>query len=87
MTEYDNTNRFALFPNDRKEKDSHPDMKGPININGVEYELAAWRKRTKKGEEMWSGSVKPKMAREHQGAPSNPPVPKRDDFDDELPPF
>ena len=44
MTQYDNTNKGIFFKNDRKEKDSHPDYKGSINIEGVEYWLSGWIK-------------------------------------------
>ena len=44
MSNYDNTNRGVLFKNDRKEKDTHPDYKGRINADGVEYWLSAWMK-------------------------------------------
>jgi hypothetical protein len=39
--QYDNTNRFVLYVNDRKAKDreTDPDRTGSININGVEYWL------------------------------------------------
>ena len=64
--QYDNTNRGALFKNDRKEKESHPDLKGIINIDGVEYWLSGWSKVTQKGDKMLSLSVSPK---EQQNAP------------------
>ncbi len=41
--QYDNNMRGVLFPNDRKEKDTHPDFKGSCEINGVEYWLSAWK--------------------------------------------
>lgn len=47
--QFDNTNRGALFLNDRKEQDSHPDRKGTINIDGKEYWLSAWDRDTAKG--------------------------------------
>ena len=37
--QYDNTNRGALFRNNRKEQDNHPDHTGSINIDGKEPHL------------------------------------------------
>ncbi len=47
MAEYDNSG--VLFRNDRKQNDRHPDYKGNMTIEGVEYWLSAWIKRGKKG--------------------------------------
>lgn len=47
--EYDQTNRGALFLNDRKTSDNHPDWKGRLNINGTDYWLSGWKKQTKAG--------------------------------------
>jgi hypothetical protein len=41
--------RGSLFVNDRKQKDTHPDWKGEINIDGKIYEIASWWKEGKKG--------------------------------------
>lgn len=54
--QYDNTNRFVLFVNDRKEDDNDPDRTGSININGVEYFLNGWLKKDKNGRQYLSGS-------------------------------
>lgn len=57
--QYDNTNRGALFINDRKEQDSHPDLKGSINVGGKDYWLSAWNRDTAKGPVI-SISIQPK---------------------------
>lgn len=62
--QYDNTNRGALFKNDRKEQDSHPDLSGKIDVEGKEYWLSGWTKRNDDGSfKVLSLSVKPKEAR------------------------
>ncbi len=60
MNDYDNTNSGALFKNARKAKDTHPDYTGELNVEGTEYWLSAWLKKSKKGESYMSLSVKPK---------------------------
>jgi hypothetical protein len=65
---YDRTNTGLLSRNDRKEKDSHPDFKGQINVAGVEYWLSGWVKERKDGTgKFFSLSVSPKNA---SGAPA-----------------
>lgn len=56
---YDNTNRGVLFINDRKEKDTHPDRTGSINVDGVEYFIDGWLKESN-GKKFLSLSVKRK---------------------------
>lgn len=45
MAEYDNSNRGALWGNKDKTDEKHPDFKGSININGVEYWLSGWKRK------------------------------------------
>lgn len=45
MSDYDNTNRGALWKN-RKMREGHrdPQYTGSINVDGVDYFISAWRK-------------------------------------------
>ena len=43
--ERDNTNRGAIWKNRKKEKDTHPDFTGSLNVDGVEYWVNAWRRK------------------------------------------
>lgn len=87
MTTYDNTNSGALFKNDRKETASHPDYKGQINVNGVDYWLSAWIKPMKNDPErrFMSLSVKAKEAAapapQQRSKPAPAPSTGFDDFD------
>lgn len=79
--EYDNTNRGALFTNDRKETEKHPDYRGTVNVGGVEYWLSGWNKQTANGE-MISIAIKAKEAKPVQK--SEPKV-QDDDISDQIP--
>jgi uncharacterized protein (DUF736 family) len=67
MTDYDDTNRGALFKNDKKESDRHPDYRGNINVGGTEYWLSAWMKTSVKGTRYMSLSVTEKEAAHSAG--------------------
>ena len=56
--QFDNTNRGALFRNDKATSDKHPTHTGKINLEGRDYYLNAWVKEGKKGK-FFSLSVKP----------------------------
>jgi len=65
--EYDNSNKGTLGKNKRKEKESHPDYSGQINVAGVDYWLSAWLKtNASTGEKFFSLAVKPKVPRPSQ---------------------
>lgn len=81
---YDNTNKGIISKNLRKEADTHPDIKGQINVDGVEFWLDGWLKQKNDGSgSFYSLSVKPKNA----PAPPKPvqkatPAPASGGFDD-----
>jgi hypothetical protein len=85
MMQYDNTNRGSLFKNDRKEKETHPDLKGSININGQEFWLSGWSKVTSKGDKMLSLSVTPKEQQTAKPVAKSAPKQVEPEFDDDMP--
>lgn len=61
MSNYDNTNQGVLFRNDDKQKDTHPDYRGSVNVNGTEFWLSAWIKTSQRdGSKFMSLSVRKK---------------------------
>ena len=62
MSEYDNTNTFILFLNDKKGNDKAPDRSGTLNVDGVEYYIDGWIRQGKNGPFL-SGKIKPKEAK------------------------
>lgn len=82
MTEYDNTNSGALFRNDKKETENHPDYRGSLNVGGTDMWISAWLKTSKKGTKYMSLSVSPKVpsadSKVNQGRETG-------DFNDDIP--
>lgn len=83
--QFDNENSGVLFKNDRKEKPNHPDYKGSINVEGVEFWLSAWIKEGQKGKFM-SLALTPK----EEQKPATPKAAARpptsfDDMDSDIP--
>jgi len=89
-------NSGSFFINDRKEKDSHPDYKGSIQVDGTDYWLSIWTKNGAKGE-FWSVSVSPKETKKGNETPlivtqgtsslskKTAPVTNAEALDDDLP--
>ena len=78
----DNSGSFSA--NKRKEKDTHPDIKGKATIGGVDYWISGWKKQNDNG--IWySLSFEPKDAMSEQPAQSAPRQPARSNLDDDIP--
>ena len=74
---YDNNNKGAIFQNEKKESDTHPDYKGNAEINGVEYWISGWINEAKTtGKKYMSLSFTKK-----DGTPKQ----KQDGYDSEIP--
>jgi len=41
----ENNNRGAIWGNAHKKKDTHPDFTGNAIVDGVEYKIAAWKRK------------------------------------------
>jgi len=65
---YDNELSGVLFKNDQKGNDKAPWYKGKIQIQGVEYELAAWLRESKTGTKFLS--LKASVGRENEAPAS-----------------
>ena len=70
-------NSGTLGKNKRKEKETHPDYSGSINVAGTDYWLSGWLKEHN-GEKFFSLSVRPK----DQQAPRQAPPKSNDDLSD-----
>ncbi len=91
----DSTNRGAIWRNEKKERDTHPDFTGSLNVDGVEYWVNAWRRKDDAGPKSpaLSFTIRPKDAPKEQSI-SQRAMPKypadritsgRDDMNDEIP--
>lgn len=83
MTEYNKKdNQGAIFKNDRKEKDIHPDYKGSVVVNGVEYWVSSWINESKAGDKYMSLSLtkKEEKSTSEERTQNDDPI-----VDDEIP--
>lgn len=82
MTQYDNNMTGALFKNDKGDNPKRPDYRGSAEVNGQQFWLSAWLKKSKDGKPFMSLAFeakdeKPVADRGRQDA--------ADDFDDDVP--
>lgn len=86
--DYDNNMTGALFVNDKKQSDNHPDRKGSCEIDGVEYWISGWIKKTKDGKQFLSLSFRVKDEGSGGGrSSSSKPADRKPPKDDNEIPF
>lgn len=73
-------NSGAIFRNDKKEQDNHPDRRGDCLIDGVPYWISGWLKEGKRGQFL-SLSFKRKDAKPEKPEKSG----RIEDMEDDLP--
>ena len=84
MSDFDNTNRGALFRNDKQGNEKRPDYKGKLNVGGVDYRISGWLKTSKDGQTKFL-SLQAELPEEApKPAPKAKPV-ADPAFDDEIP--
>jgi uncharacterized protein (DUF736 family) len=76
-------NSGAIFKNDKKQKETHPDYKGKINVEGKDFEVALWLKESAKGMKYFSVAISEPYVPEQQVQPER--APSGDSVDDDLP--
>ena len=59
MSDYDDTNRGAMFKRDKEGNEKRPDYSGPLNVDGTEWQIAAWITESKAGNKYMSLRVEP----------------------------
>ena len=83
-------NSGSLFRNDKKEKDTHPNMKGSARIGGVDFWVSAWTKTGQSGDKFQSLAFTRKDAqqaapRDYDARKDSPQRPLAEDIDDTIP--
>ena len=82
--EFDKTNTGTLSKNAKKEKDTHSDYKGSINVNGIDHWFDAWIREGQHGKFLSCKIGKEKEARNFKAAGSDE-MPKATIEDDDIP--
>ena len=75
-------NTGAIFKNDKKTSENHPDYKGKVNVNGKDMEVALWLKESKAGTKYFSATFQEPYVKP---AVSSPPAEPFALDDDDLP--
>ena len=87
---YDNTNAGALFKNDQRRTENHPNYRGDLCAEcpecgaKTEFWLSAWIKKIKQGKNAGQSMMSLALtAKDSQ--PEQAPAASEDEFDDDIP--
>jgi hypothetical protein len=83
MSNYDNNNRIAIWKNDDKKTDKHPDYKGSGTVDNVEYWISAWAKKS--GDNPNAPVLSISLSPKEQRVDAPKAVVKEIQLDDDLP--
>lgn len=72
-------NSGAIFKNDKKQKETHPDYRGKINVEGKEFEIALWLKESAKGMKYFSVGISQPYTPEQPAQIQQAPISTNDD--------
>jgi hypothetical protein len=87
--QWDNTNRGTMSENNKGDNPARPDYKGTINVEGTEYWISAWHKKSYNGPFI-SLSIQPKIENGQYNQQERRPIPAVNQpvdtsFDDPIP--
>lgn len=77
-------NQGILFQN-KKEKDSQPDFRGELNVEGTVFQIALWKKKSKNDNAYLSVQVEPKKERAEPKTIGDVLEQTKSTLDDEIP--
>jgi hypothetical protein len=85
MSEYDNTNRGQIWKNDDRKTETHPQFKGTVNVEGVEYWVSAWSRKPDANPKAPALSFSIKKKEDKVETTIDTDVVAQDSFDDTIP--
>jgi len=70
------TNTGVIFKNDNKTKDTQPNYKGKVNVDGKELEISLWIKTSKAGTSYFSVAFNTPYVKQESATPkeANPTI-------------
>ena len=78
-------NTGAIFKNDNKKAENHPDYKGKVLVNGKDMEVALWLNTSSKGVTYFSAIFSEPFVKSEPQIKNNEPQYKVLDANDDLP--